>query len=105
MASHHQTPTAADLVTEAGGLGTGFGIILVALFPFAVPGLLLGILLLLPLAPLALLLPAIWLLRRRRTDKRVGITAPRLAGKPHRLSPSSTAKSQSRMPTEGNLQT
>ena len=105
MASHQQTPTPADLATEAGGLGTGFGIILVALFPFAVPGLLLGVLLLLPLLPLVFLLPAFWLLRRRRTNKTVRITAPRLAGKPHRLSPQFTAKSQSRMPTEGNLQT
>ena len=94
MASNHQTPTPADLVTEAGGLGTGVGIVLFALFPFALPGLVLALPLLLPLAPLALLIPAVWLLRRlRAATQRVRITAPRLAGKHHRLTPSVSGKS------------
>ena len=94
MASNPQTPTPADLVTEAGSLGTGFGIILFALFPFALPGLVLALPLLLPLVPLALVFPAIWLLRRiRAAARRVRITAPRLAGKHHRLSPTFSSKS------------
>jgi hypothetical protein len=91
MASHHRTPTPADLAAEAGGLGTGFGIILVALFPFAVPCLVLALPLVLPLVPLLLLLPAVWLLRRiaalARKIPQVRITAPRPAGKHHSLRP------------------
>ena len=59
----HSSP---DVATQVTGLLVGLGILTMALAPFALPGLLLGVLLLLPLAPLALLLVPLVLLRARR---------------------------------------
>jgi thiol:disulfide interchange protein len=43
----------ADVAAEIGSLSTGFGVLVTALFPFALPGLLLALPLVLPLLPLA----------------------------------------------------
>ena len=48
MPAHPTRPLSTDVATEANGLLTGFGILTFALFPFALPGLLLAV------APLAL---------------------------------------------------
>jgi hypothetical protein len=54
----------AELASEASSLLAGLGILSVALFPFAVPGLVLALLLVLPLIVLAPPALAIWLLVR-----------------------------------------
>jgi hypothetical protein len=66
--THTHTPasSAAEITTEVNGLLVGLGIVTMALFPFALPGLLLGLLLVLPLAPLALVLVPLLVLRARR---------------------------------------
>jgi hypothetical protein len=46
--------SAADVATEFNGLMAGLGILTVMLFPIAMPGLLLALLLALPLVPVAL---------------------------------------------------
>ena len=56
--------SSSEVASEAGSLVVGLGIITMALSPFAVPGLLLALLLVLPLAPLALVAGALWLLAR-----------------------------------------
>ena len=56
----------AEVATEVNGILVGLGILTMALAPFALPGLLLGLLLLLPLAPLALVLVPLLLFRARR---------------------------------------
>ena len=56
--------SSSEVTSEAGSLVVGLGIITMALSPFAVPGLLLALLLVLPLAPLALVAGALWLLAR-----------------------------------------
>jgi hypothetical protein len=77
MDTSHTTPSTTEVATEAGGLLAGLGIITAALFPFALPGLLLVVV---PLALVAvvvlvlaipLLLP-LWLVRslRRRLSAR-----------------------------------
>jgi hypothetical protein len=58
--------SSTEIATEVGGHLVGLGIVTMALAPFALPGLLLGVLLLLPLAPLALVLVPLLLLRARR---------------------------------------
>jgi hypothetical protein len=47
-------PSSADVATEVNGLSTGLGIITMTFFPFALPGLLLALPLVLLVAPLAL---------------------------------------------------
>jgi hypothetical protein len=54
----------AELASEASSLLAGLGILSVALFPFAVPGLVLALVLVLPLIVLAPPALAIWLLVR-----------------------------------------
>ncbi|MGH2744656.1 MAG: hypothetical protein ACRDLY_17790 [Thermoleophilaceae bacterium] len=55
MNTHSAGPSSApDVAAEANTLLTGFGILTVALFPIALPGLLLALLLALLAAPLAL---------------------------------------------------
>ena len=54
----------SDVASEASGLLAGLGIITMALFPFAMPGLLLALLLVLPAIPLALVALVVWLLAR-----------------------------------------
>jgi hypothetical protein len=56
----------SDVATEVNGLLVGAGILTMTFAPFALPGLLLGVLLLLPLAPLALVLVPVLLIRARR---------------------------------------
>jgi hypothetical protein len=55
MNAHRDAPTAADLATEANGLATGLGMLTMIYMPFALPGLVFGMLLLLPVLPLVLL--------------------------------------------------
>jgi hypothetical protein len=64
MPAPHTTPSPDDVATEVNGLLTGLGILTMALFPFALPGLLLGLLLVLPVAPLVLAAALFWLLAR-----------------------------------------
>jgi hypothetical protein len=61
MQPNRETPTAADLTTELGNSLVGLGILTMQIMPFAIPGLLLGLLLVLPLLPLALLFLPFWL--------------------------------------------
>jgi nitrate/nitrite transporter NarK len=75
-----EAPSATDLAGEAGGLLGGLGLITIALFPFAVPVLILviGPLAVLALAGLVLALPIlvpVWLFRVLRS---------RLRGRPQR---------------------
>jgi hypothetical protein len=64
MNSRPTTPPASDLVSKVGELATGFSVLMTFLFPFAVPGLVLALLLVLPLLPLALAAALFWLLAR-----------------------------------------
>ena len=66
MHPHKTAPSSTGVATEVGGLLVGLGVLTMALAPFALPGLLLGLLLLLPLAPLALLAVPFLLLRSHR---------------------------------------
>jgi hypothetical protein len=61
MHSTRDAPTAADLTTELSNSMVGLGILTMQIMPFAIPGLLLGLLLVLPLLPLVLLILPIWL--------------------------------------------
>jgi hypothetical protein len=54
-------PSPADVATEVNGLLAGLGMLSVALFPFALPCLLLGLLLVLPVVPLVLAAAVVWL--------------------------------------------
>ena len=54
----------SDVALEASGLSAGLGIITMTLFPFAMPGLVLALLLVLPAIPLALVALVVWLLAR-----------------------------------------
>jgi hypothetical protein len=54
----------SEVASEASGLLAGLGIITMALFPFALPGLLLALLLVLPVVPLVLVALVVWLLAR-----------------------------------------
>jgi hypothetical protein len=56
-------PSPAEVTTEVSGLLGGLGIITMALFPFALPGLLLALPLVILVAPLALVAMAVLLLR------------------------------------------
>jgi hypothetical protein len=84
MTDHHEkehsmrltreAPSSADVATELGNLLVGLGILTMTLMPFALPGLLLGLLLVLPLLPLALLILPFWLARlaTRALRRRLG---------------------------------
>jgi hypothetical protein len=64
MPAARSTPSPADVAMEVNGLLAGLGVLSVALFPFALPGLLLGLLLVLPVAPLVLAAAVVLLLAR-----------------------------------------
>jgi hypothetical protein len=77
MDTSRATHSTSEVATETGGLLAGFGIITAALFPFALPGLLLVVapLALVALAGVVLALPIVlplWLVRslRRRLSAR-----------------------------------
>jgi hypothetical protein len=55
MNTPDQSPSPADLAEEIGGLSVGLGTIGMTLFPLALPGLLLALLLVLPAVPLLLI--------------------------------------------------
>jgi hypothetical protein len=59
------TSSPAEIAEEVGGLLVGLGVLTMALMPFALPGLLLALVLVLPVAPLALGAAAVVLLVRR----------------------------------------
>jgi hypothetical protein len=79
MSPKRETPSAADVTTELGNVLVGLGILTMQLMPFAIPGLLLGLLLVLPLLPLGVLFLPLWLawLATRALRRRLG---GRLAG-------------------------
>jgi hypothetical protein len=54
MHTTHPAPSSAEVATEVNGLLAGLGILTFALFPIALPGLLLALVLALLVAPLAL---------------------------------------------------
>ena len=54
----------SEVALEAANWMVGLGIITMALFPFALPGLVLALLLVLPAIPLALVALVVWLLAR-----------------------------------------
>ena len=54
----------SEVALEAGNWMVGLGVITMALFPFALPGLVLALLLVLPAIPLALVALVVWLLAR-----------------------------------------
>ena len=64
MHAPRRAPSSAEIGTEVNGLLAGLGILTMTLFPFALPGLLLALLLVLPLAPLVLGAVALTLLFR-----------------------------------------
>jgi hypothetical protein len=64
MDAPHTAPSTSEFASEAGGLLAGLGIITMTLFPFALPGLVLALLLVLPALPLALVALVVWLLAR-----------------------------------------
>jgi hypothetical protein len=55
----------AEIAEEVGGLLVGLGVLTMALMPFALPGLLLALVFVLPVAPLVLGAAAVMLLVRR----------------------------------------
>jgi len=55
MDAPRSSPSSADLAGEIGGLSVGLGILTMTLAPFALPGLLLALLLALPAVPLLVL--------------------------------------------------
>jgi hypothetical protein len=65
MNTRSRQPSSPEIADEVGGLLAGLGILTTTFFPIALPGLLLGVLLLLPLLPLALGAGALYLLFRR----------------------------------------
>jgi hypothetical protein len=64
MHASRPAPSSAEVTTEVTGLLVGLGVLTTALFPFALPALLLALPLVLPVAPLALGAAALWLLVR-----------------------------------------
>jgi hypothetical protein len=64
MNARNQAPSPPEVATEAASLLAGLGIITMALSPFALPGLVLALPLIIPVIPLALLAGALWLLAR-----------------------------------------
>ena len=78
MNARNDETSLADLASEAGGMMTGLGVLSVMWVPFAIPALLLGLVLVLPLLLLAPPLLAAWLLARgvRRLISRRSTTSP-----------------------------
>ena len=79
-------PTLGDVALDIAAMLAGLGIIVMVLFPFALPALILGAVVLIPLLALALLVArvaapgvAVRALRRRRKAVRREHTAPGLA--------------------------
>jgi hypothetical protein len=64
MDPRHEAPSAADLAAEVNGLTAGLGIITTTFAPFALPGLLLVLPLVLPVIPLLLVAGVGYLLVR-----------------------------------------
>jgi hypothetical protein len=64
MHARHEAPSAVDIATETGRLAVGLGAITNMLAPFALPGLVLALLLVLPLVPLLLVGGVVYLLAR-----------------------------------------
>jgi hypothetical protein len=64
MHARHEAPSAADLATETGRLAVGLGALTTMLAPFALPGLVLALPLVLPLVPLLLVGGGVYLLAR-----------------------------------------
>jgi hypothetical protein len=64
MHAQNPSPSPQEVATEVNGLLVGLGIITMALSPFALPGLLLALPLVIPLVPVALVAGALWLLAR-----------------------------------------
>jgi hypothetical protein len=64
MDARSNEPTPAELASELGALGTGLGILSFTFFPFALPALVLTLVLVLPLIVLAVPALATWLLVR-----------------------------------------
>jgi hypothetical protein len=64
MHTRNPAPSPPEVAMEASGLLVGLGIVTMALSPFALPGLVLALPLLIPLVPLALVAGALWLLVR-----------------------------------------
>ena len=64
MNARHEAPSPGDLADEVGGLTVGLGIITMTLSPFALPGLVLVLPLVLPLVPVLLVGGAVYLLAR-----------------------------------------
>jgi hypothetical protein len=64
MDTPHAQLSTSEVALEAGNWMVGLGIITMTLFPFALPGLLLALLLVLPALPLVLVTLVIWLLAR-----------------------------------------
>jgi O-antigen/teichoic acid export membrane protein len=71
----------AELASETSGLLTGLGVLSVMFFPVAVPGLVLGLALALPLVLLAVPAPPIWLFLRG-VSRMLGRARPASAGNP-----------------------
>ena len=69
-------PSGTDVAMELATWGTGLGVITFALFPFLIPGLAIVALFALPLLPLVLIVPLVWLpvwlvrAARRRSGRR-----------------------------------
>jgi hypothetical protein len=89
MDTRSESPSPADLAVEAGGLIQGLGTLTIALFPFAIPLLVLviGPLAVLALAGLVLALPIVlplwlarWLLRALRRQREARPVVARHAG-------------------------
>jgi hypothetical protein len=64
MHPHHAQTSSGDVVTEVNGLLAGLGILTTALFPFALPGLVLALPLALLVLPLVVGAVAVWILAR-----------------------------------------
>jgi hypothetical protein len=64
MQPSHFSTSSDDVVTEVNGILAGLGILTTALFPFALPGLLLALPLVLLALPLAVGAVAVWILAR-----------------------------------------
>jgi hypothetical protein len=84
MHPKHETPSAADVSSELSNILVGLGILTIQFMPFAIPGLLLGLLLVLPLLPLALLILPFWLASRATRALRRRLAARRARGEPAR---------------------
>jgi hypothetical protein len=64
MDAHRNETSLADVAAELGALSVGAGVLAVPFLPLAIPALLFGLLLAVPLGVLAIPVVAIWLLVR-----------------------------------------